>query len=57
MLKGGFNAKGKVIAACLKREGFLLILPLLSPLFLPLLPFKRPLPLIISGLKRILRAS
>ena len=57
MLKGGFNAKGKVIIACSKREGSLLILPSPSPFFLLKLPFKRPLPLITSGLRRILQAS
>ena len=54
---GGSNAKGKLIVACLKREGSLLILLLPSSFFFPLLPFSRPFPLTTRGFIRILYIS
>ncbi len=57
MLNSKSSAEGKLIAACSKSEGFLLILPSPSPFCFPLLPFGRPLPFIITGSRRILRDS
>jgi hypothetical protein len=57
VLDGKVSAEGKLIAACLKSEGSLLVLPSPFPFCFPLLPFGRPLPFIMTGSRRILRDS